>query len=173
MGLGTTVFIFVSSCPFFLLPTLSRVFLLVGTPWMPGCLCFCNRNAPVVQSHTKNCLSCQGALKNVKKALSAAKTATVVSFAWVRSRSGRARGGCHAAVPASVPTQYMLRRITFARVVLKRCIRVSAAHPHGTNFGCILAENQPAEVGGKVDGGLVKTRLSQSPPCLTFQNGFA
>lgn len=36
-----------------------------------------------VQAHTKNCASCLGALKNVKKMLTAAKTSAVISFAWV------------------------------------------------------------------------------------------
>lgn len=37
------------------------------------------------QNHTKSCTSCQGALKNVKKMLTTAKTAAVISFTWVSS----------------------------------------------------------------------------------------
>ncbi|CAM9218430.1 unnamed protein product [Scytosiphon promiscuus] len=44
----------------------------------------------VYESHTKNCASCMGALKNVKKLLRAAKTSAVISFAWALLRGARA-----------------------------------------------------------------------------------
>lgn len=65
--------------PFF--PMLLLPSLLILESWY----CY-NYPGVNIQSHTKNCTSCQGALKNVKKALTAAKTSVVVSFAWVRKR---------------------------------------------------------------------------------------
>ncbi|CAM9591100.1 unnamed protein product [Scytosiphon promiscuus] len=44
----------------------------------------------VYESHTKKCSSCSGALKNVKKLLTAAKTSAALSFAWTLLRGARA-----------------------------------------------------------------------------------
>ncbi|CAM9591178.1 unnamed protein product [Scytosiphon promiscuus] len=44
----------------------------------------------VYESHTKKCSSCLGALKNVKKLLTAAKTSAALSFAWTLLRGARA-----------------------------------------------------------------------------------
>ncbi|CAM9907050.1 unnamed protein product, partial [Sphacelaria rigidula] len=43
----------------------------------------------VYQHHTKNCKSCQGALKNVERGLKAAETSSVLSIAWAVLRGAR------------------------------------------------------------------------------------
>ncbi|CAN0392599.1 unnamed protein product [Pylaiella littoralis] len=63
----------------------------------------------VYESHTKNCANCQGALKNVKKASRAAKTAAVVSFAWALLRGARAVGTATASPSASVLNAVTMR----------------------------------------------------------------
>ncbi|CAM9724008.1 unnamed protein product [Pylaiella littoralis] len=63
----------------------------------------------VYQAHTKNCASCQGALKNVKKASTAAKTAAVVSFAWALLRGARALGTATTSPSASVLNAVTMR----------------------------------------------------------------
>eukprot|EP00903_Cladosiphon_okamuranus_P022582 g20777.t1 len=54
------------------------------------------------ETHTKNCSSCLGALKNVKRGLKAAKASAVVSFAWALLRGARAVGSASASPSASV-----------------------------------------------------------------------
>eukprot|EP00752_Nemacystus_decipiens_P010518 g9366.t1 len=64
----------------------------------------------VWETHTKNCQSCLGALKNVKRALKATKTSAVVSFAWALLRGARALG-------TTAPSASVLNTVT-ARAVL-------------------------------------------------------
>ncbi|CAM9176121.1 unnamed protein product [Ectocarpus sp. 13 AM-2016] len=74
----------------------------------------CNRTLPprernrealfnVYENHTKSCTSCQGALKNVTKMLTTAKTAAVISFTWAVLRGARAVGTAAAAGSPSAP----------------------------------------------------------------------
>ncbi|CAM9359874.1 unnamed protein product [Ascophyllum nodosum] len=68
-----------------------------GPAWVAGC----DRTVPpkewkrdvlldVYEQHTKNCTACLGALKRVKRLLTAAKTSAVVSLAWAVLRAARA-----------------------------------------------------------------------------------
>ncbi|CAM9136641.1 unnamed protein product [Sphacelaria rigidula] len=53
-----------------------------------------NRNElfNVYERHTKNCKSCQGALKNVNKSLTTARVASIASIAWAVLRGARSAG---------------------------------------------------------------------------------
>eukprot|EP00752_Nemacystus_decipiens_P010524 g9372.t1 len=58
------------------------------------------------ENHTKNCSTCLGALKNVKKALATAKASTVVFFTWAVLR------GAHAAAMAAPSSGPVLNVVT-------------------------------------------------------------